>query len=147
MVDMIFLLLLCMLLGCLWALRYVTSGKTNRTTDSTKMITKKNVQEVVNQLKRIAGELRADISPIQDDPFGKFGDSDDIAVVMHGESPGFSRNIWAVQIYVNIVATGCEVELIAVGEGISAGYTGTYYTGRINMKDSKKQRDIIVSRL
>lgn len=47
----------------------------------------------------------------------------------------------------NIVATGCEVELIAVGEGISAGYTGTYYTGRINMKDSKKQRDIIVSRL
>lgn len=99
MVDMIFLLLVCMLLGCLWVLRYVTSGKTNRTTDSTKVITKKNVQEVVNQLKRIAGELRADISPIQDDPFGKFGDSDDIAVVMHGERAQDSHGTYGLSKY------------------------------------------------
>lgn len=43
-------------------------------------------------------------------------------------------------------ANGCDVELIALGEGLSAGYSGTYYCGRIKLSSSKKRRDKIANR-
>lgn len=129
------------------SIMYLTSGKINQKSDSKALHTNKSVQEVVNTLKQISGELKANVDKIEDDPFGKFGSSDDLAVMLSGEERGLSKDIWAVHVYVTSTPNGCDVELVALGEGVSAGYSGTYYHGRVKLSASKKRRDKIAARL
>ena len=143
---MLFFVMALVFLGCIYALFYLTSGKVNQKTDSVTIKTEMSIQEVVDQLRKTASELKANVDKIQDDPFGQYGSSENVAVVLHGEERGLNKDVWAVQVYVNVVDHGCQIELVAVGEGLSAGYTGTYYTGRINLSGSKKRRDIIASK-
>ena len=141
---MILFLLIIVLLAII---AYLTSGKVNQKTENRTLHTNRDVQEVVNLLRQIANEMRANVDKIEDDPFGKFGSSEDLAVMLSGEERGLSRDIWAVQVYVSATDNGCDVELVAIGEGLSAGYSGTYYRGRIKLSSSKKRRDIIAARL
>ncbi|MCI9023462.1 MAG: hypothetical protein HFG92_03310 [Dorea sp.] len=140
-------LLLFFIVVIIWILVYLTSGKINRKSDSMTIHLKKSVQEVADLLRQVSGELGANVDKVEDDPFGKFGSSEDLAVVLSGEERGLSRDIWAVHVYVTTASNGCDVELIALGEGLSAGYSGTYYSGRIKLASSKKRRDIIAARL
>ena len=140
-------LLLFFIVVIIWILMYLTSGKINRKSDSRTVRLKKSVQEVADLLRQVSGELGANVDKIEDDPFGKFGSSEDLAVVLSGEERGLSRDIWAVHVYVTATSDGCDVELIALGEGLSAGYSGIYYSGRIKLASSKKRRDIIAARL
>ncbi len=48
----------------IWIIVYLTSGKINRKSDSRTLHTNKNVQEVVNLLRKISGELRANVDKI-----------------------------------------------------------------------------------
>ncbi len=139
------LIFLALVLICI--LMYLTSGKINRKSDSKTFHTNRDINEVTNLLKQMSAELRADVDKIEDDPFGKFGSSEDLAVMLSGAERGLSRDVWAVQIYVTATANGCDIELVALGEGLSAGYSGTYYTGRIKLAASKKRRDKIAARL
>lgn len=134
-------------LGCIWALVYLTSGKRNQKVDSRTVRTSKNIQEVVQVIRQAAQEMRASVDKLEDDPLGKFEAQDDLAVVLYGEERGLSRDMWAVQVYARENGNGCEVELVAVGEGLSAGYTMSVYTGRIVLKSSRKRRDLLASRL
>lgn len=140
------MILFLMIVIILIILAYLTSGKINQKSDSRTLRTSKNVQEVANLLKQMSGELRANVNKIEDDPFGKFGASKDLAIMLSGEERGLSRDVWAVHVYVTATANGCDVELIALGEGLSAGYSGTYYCGRIKLSSSKKRRDKIANR-
>lgn len=141
------MILFLMIVIILIILAYLTSGKINQKTDNRTLHTNKNAQEVANLLKQMSGELRANVNKIEDDPFGKFGTSEDLAIMLSGEERGLSRDVWVVHVYVTATANGCDVELVALGEGLSAGYSGTYYRGRIKLSSSKKRRDIIAARL
>lgn len=141
------MILFIIILILIVAIAYLTSGKINQKTDGRTIHTDKNVQEVADTLRQISGELRANVDKIKDDPFGEFGSSEDLAIMLSGEERGLSRDVWAVHVYVTAAANGCNVELIALGEGLSAGYSGTYYRGRINLASSKKRRDMIATRL
>lgn len=134
-------------LGCIWALVYLTSGKRNQKSDSRTVRTDRSIEEVANILRQAAQEMRASVDKLEDDPLGKFGVQDDLAVVLYGEERGLSRDMWAVQVYARKNENGCEVELVAMGEGLSAGYTMSVYTGRILLKSSRKRRDLLASRL
>ena len=57
--------------GCIFLLLYLTSGKINQKTDSITISTKRNVQEVVDVLRRTAGELKANVEPIKEDPVAR----------------------------------------------------------------------------
>lgn len=141
------MILLLFIVVLIWIMVYFTSGKINRKSDSRTLHTGKSVQEVADLLRQISGELKANVDKLEDDPFGKFGSSEDLAIMLSGEERGLSRDVWAVHIYVTATGNGCDVELIALGEGLSAGYSGTYYRGRIKLASSKKRRDIIANRL
>ncbi|MEY8392564.1 hypothetical protein AALA98_14605 [Lachnospiraceae bacterium 45-W7] len=139
----LFLIILILLIAIL----YLTSGKTNQKTENRTIHTSRNVQEIANLLRQIANEMRANVDKIEDDPFGKFGSSEDLAIMLSGEERGLSRDVWAVQVYVTTTTNGCDVELVAIGEGLSAGYSGTYYHGRIKLASSRKRINIIAARL
>lgn len=128
-------------------LLYLSSGKIKQKTENRILQTDRDIQEVANLLKQIAAELRANVDKIADDPFGKFGSSEDLAVMLYGEERGLSRDVWVVHVYVTALEKGCKVELVALGEGLSAGYSGSYYRGRIKLSSSRKRMDIIANRL
>lgn len=141
---MILFLLIIVLLAII---AYLTSGKVNQKTENRTLHTNRDVQEVANLLRQIANEMKANVDKIEDDPFGKFGSSEDLAILLSGEERGLSRDVWAVQVYVAETANGCDIELVAIGEGLSAGYSGTYYHGRIKLASSRKRMNAIAARL
>ena len=126
---MILFLLIIVLLAII---AYLTSGKVNQKTENRTLHTNRDVQEVANLLRQIANEMRANVDKIEDDPFGKFGSSEDLAILLSGVAE---------------TANGCDIELVAIGEGLSAGYSGTYYHGRIKMASSRKRLNMIAARL
>lgn len=141
--------LIFLIIGLVVAILRLTSGKTNSKSESVVIRSKKSPADVAGIIRQAAYEMKANVDKIADDPLG--GAQDDIAVVLSGEEKGLSRDVWAVQVYVQKSDSGSDIELVALGEGLSAGYsrgyTGPVYTGRINMKSSRTRRDILASKL
>lgn len=135
------MILLIILIALIWVVIYITSGKKEELSEHTVIKTKKSVQEVVDSLRQSSSMLKANVDKIQDDPFGEYGVTTDVAVVLHGSAK--SQDIWVVQVYVTATEDGCHVDLIALGENLPSAYTGSVYTGRIDMKTSRRNKDII----
>ena len=103
---MILFLLIIVLLAII---AYLTSGKVNQKTENRTLHTNRDVQEVANLLRQIANEMRANVDKIEDDPFGKFGSSEDLAILQSGEERGLTRDVWAVQVNVAETANGSDI--------------------------------------
>ena len=102
----------------------------------------KSVQEIADEIKRIAAEVGADIEKIQSDPLGNYGSSSDIAVVLHGKGRGMLGGLWGVQVYVDDNdGNGSDVELVALGQQGSSMYSW------VNIDESRAKCEFIAGRL
>lgn len=92
-----------------------------------------NIQVCSSKLRAIAGQLKAQIGPLERNNDGLMEENSDIAVFMEGKNflGSFgSGKYWMVHIYVDNRENGCQVVLSAVGDStlsrLAAGGKNAY---------------------
>ena len=125
----------------IYLIRVVENAMKKHPDEHYMMQSQKSVQELANQIRRIAGELSAGIGRIEDDPMGRYGTTYELAVVLSGKNRDFMRSIWAVQIYIEDQGDKRCIELVALSESARLNYGG------IDLSESKKKCEVITGRL
>ena len=125
----------------IWLIKILVSSMKKHPDEHFAMQTQKSTQELADQIKRIAGELGANIDRIQDDPLGQYGTTCEIAVVLSAKNRDVIGSNWAVQIYIADAGDVRNIELVALSE-----QAGAYYGG-IKISESRAKSEIIASRL
>ena len=108
-----------------------------------------NIQVCSSKLRAIAGQLKAQIGPLEQNNDGLIEESSDIAVFMEGKNflGSFgSGKYWIVHIYVDKRENGCQVVLLDVGDStlsrLAAGGKNAY-----SFKHALEKRDQIAQML
>ena len=137
----VFLIIGGLIFAIVWLLKVLVSSMKGHPDEHFTIQTQKSVQELADQIKRIAGELGANVEKIEDDPLGKYGDSSEIAVVLSGKNRDLIGSSWAVQIYVGDAGDRRNILLIALSDKASG------YYGGIKISESRAKCELIASRL
>lgn len=105
------------------------------------MQTTKSVQELENQIKRVAVDLGASIERVEDSSYGVYDETYVIAIVLFGKNRDLIGSKWAVQIYVKDHGNARNIELVALSERANA------HDGGIKLSESKAKCEFIASKL
>lgn len=115
-------------------------------TDSISFNTTKSVREIANIIRNAASSMKAEITKLDEDPFGGAGGrAPVIAVGMSGSNIlGFGARGWGMQIYVTDLGSSRAVELIALGDGVLQKMSGGAF---FDLGMGKRHRDKLASML
>ena len=115
-------------------------------TDAINFNTTKSVQEVVNIIRNAASSMKAEITKLDEDPFGNIGGYvPAIAVGLSGSNIlGFGPRGWGMHVYVTDLGSSCEIELIALGDGVMQKMSGRAF---FDLGLGKRHRDKLANML